>query len=123
MLAQVMDIAMNIPIDLDLVENCLTSDSYGMWTKLRLRGEVPIGTGDRLVVIDTGCYPLYRHFLNLRFALPKDSEAFLSIGRGPSPTGQANRGNLILYFMNPGNLVPHADLTRSFMTIKWDSSS
>ena len=57
MLPQVMDLAMNIPIDIYLVENCFTSETYGKWTKLRLRGEVPIGTGDRLVVIDTGCYP------------------------------------------------------------------
>ena len=57
MFPRVMDIARNIPIDIDLVENCITSDSYGMWTKLRLRGEVPIGIGDRLVFIDTGCYP------------------------------------------------------------------
>jgi hypothetical protein len=121
MLPRVMDIARNIPIDIDLVENCIRGETWGTWSELRLRGEVPIGTGDRLVVVDTGFYPLNRRFLNLTFALPKDRDAFIGIGRGPMD-GRPNRGSIVLYFMNPGNLVPHADPTRSFLKIRWNDN-
>ena len=92
MLPRVMDIARNIPIDIDLVENCIRGETYGSWSELRLRGEVPIGTGDQLVVVDTGFHPTeYTRYLNLTFALPKDRDAFIGIGKGPMD-GRPNRG-------------------------------